>query len=773
MEQAVIIGQNERVTPGDFNRFGQFPRDSIDHLIYDAVIPDYAFVGFSVVGDTASALLTVGAGRIYYGYPDEDRTRVFFNSDDGGVKLNMIKDLPVQTLKKFIVYAYGDETPAGGEPRTYLTDSQSRDTVARLTNTVSVRRAQVKYAKGEEAPDPVAPATPLLSVPLAEVLCNSQGIVSITRLTENELPNIRDLDVARIENLSWRARAGTRIDTLGSDISALAQRLMGTASDKFVREIAGDVALMKVQLQLPSQYSSYDGDYYLTDATTEKGHVDNLCSVFEGIRFGTAGASDAQISLLNVNDPKVNVQSNFALPAYDEVIRLPCETAPDTEQSLASYQFVNQQITQKSRTVGQVRYGTEFTVCTNMTGWWAGTTRDYWGNIIKNGVTYQVINVDPNIAAGAPGHELWRLKQVWTEYTNEAYWDVVVTYDNANGSQVSQSFLNTQDGWLTAVDLLITRPAAVGDITVLVAETTNGAPDTDKVLTKQVFPVAGIHGGVNTFHIQPTFLKKGGRYGVFFISSGNHFIGITKNNKYAGGSMFLNSDGKFQVGDLTQDVCFGLRFAKFQQNFLEVDLQPWTLDGGIQSITINGYMIVPDGTMLIWSVLDPANNTWQTLTGDTAGNALNGLPPLVRARVTFVGTPDVMPGIDLSYMMRVKCRRLRPDGRNISVVRNLPSECKNISVRIRLEAWRGGGISTHDLKLITGPLALNGVGDTITTKTAVTETPAPDDPLNAIIRVYTFVLAAGVTKLRLRHEMNTANVLTPFHVAQKVEIDQA
>lgn len=773
MERRVLGSANERITPDDFNNIGLFTQTAIDHVVHDLGLADAAFQGFNVSGAPGAAKVTVGAGRLYLG--DDDRTRVYFNDDEGGVEVNLLALLPVATSRIITIGVNGTEGPTNGEPRTILTDAQSRATIGKVVAVEMRRRAEVVPYGGKEQPDPQPLALPANVLAVAYVLLAPTGIISITPAADNRVPSVRANDLAIRENLVWRAKSGSKLETLGSDISALAAGLRGLASDVFVREIAGDVSLLKEKAQLPSAYSSYDADSFLRPTKSNFNHVDMLCTVEEGIRFPPANASDSQLGLLNSLDTKVSVQQFFALPAYREAARI-SQLENDGEIAISQYQHQTQTLVQRTRTVTKIRYGTPFSVCTNSADWWADTVIDYtnW-TVYKGGATYNIVG---QAATWIPGHEIWRLEQVWTDQVSEPYWDFNTTTEQASGSILSQTFLNTQDGWLTSIDLLLTKVAAAGDIMLLVTETTSAAPDISKVIGRTTAYVAApqgfssLHVGVNRTPIAPVLLKKGGRYSLTLITSGNHFVGFTENNKFAQGSLFYSSDGAFQVGDLTKDMCFGLNFAEFLSPYVEVQLNPLQLGGGIAAIDLQMPSAVPDGTQLVFSVQDPANGVWKPLTKDSAGNALLGLPPLVQFKVTLIGTTDLMPGFGVGSDARVKTSRPRPDGRHISTKRTLPAPCKNFNVRIRLEAWRGSPHHTHALKLLTGPLLDSGVGDTITSPLVVTEEAAPDDPQNAIIRVYSFTLGAAVSAFALRQEIQTDNVLSTFHVARRIDIEQ-
>ena len=767
MERIVVGSQNMRVTPDDFNNIGRFSRASLDHVVHDLGLADAGYIGFNVSGLAGAAKVTVGAGRLYIG--NDDGTPVYFNDDEGGVEVNLLTLLPVATTRIVTIGVYGLEGPANGEPRTFLTDAKTRDTIGRVTAVEIRRRAEIAPYAGKEQPDPQPPTLAANVVAVAHILLAPTGIISITPVAENRVPSVRQNDLALRENALWRARAGSRLDTLGTDIAALATGLKGLASDVFVREIAGDVALLRERAQLPTAYSSYDADSFLTPAKSNFNHVDMLATVMEGIRFPPANTSDSQLGLLNTLDDRVNVQSFFALPAYNEVARI-SQLEADGEIAISQYQHQTQTMVQRSRSVTRVRYGTPFTVCTNAEDWWQGATIDYWNNTVyKGGATYDIENV---IVLDSPDHRTFRLKQVWTDQTDEPYWDLNTTTVQASGSILSQTFLQSQDGWLTSVDILLTKVAAAGDISVVIADTTTtAAPDLTRVIGRASAAVGGLKVGVNRIQVPPTLLRKGGRYSLTLVTAGNHFVGITDNNKFAQGTLFYSSDSAFQQGDLTRDMCFALNFAEFTSPYVEVQLRPLQLGGGIAAIDLLTPSAVPAGTKLVFAVQDPANGVWKPLTAESGGNALLGLPPLVQFKVIMIGTTDLMPGFGVGADARVVTTRPRPDARHISAVRNLPAPCKTFTIKIRLEAWRGAPHHTHALKILTGPLLNTGVGDTLVEPTIVTEAPAPDDPENAIVRNYTFTLAVAVSTFVMRQEMTTDNVLSTFHVAKRIDID--
>jgi len=89
----------------------------------------------------------------------------------------------------------------------------------------------------------------------------------------------------------------------------------------------------------------------------------------------------------------------------------------------------------------------------------------------------------------------------------------------------------------------------------------------------------------------------------------------------------------------------------------------------------------------------------------------------------------------------------------------------NVEVRLRLEAWRGAPHHTCTIKLRTG----SGYG-VVETADAVTDEPCEDDPDNAIYRNALFTVSPAIGAYMIEIEGTTDNVVTCFHVAQRVDV---
>lgn len=766
MERKVVVDTWEKLSSNDVLNFGNFPRASFDTIVREVLIPDQAFAGFEVTQSGPGAV-NVGAGHLY------NEGKVYFNDSQGGTTVDLLSRLPATTKRIVAITVWGQEMDTSEEPRTFLTNAETRAVVSRATPTQNWRWANVSPVSGVEGPDPVPPGIPAGSVVVAWVTLTTLGVSSIQRADDNLVPTLRAVSNGIKDLNAWRLIFGTRLDTLASDLLALAKRIIGLATFEFVRAVTADVARMKDKMKLPSTYSAYDADHYLDTSKSDPTHVDWLARIEEGIRFPPAAISDSQLGLLNPVDASIINTGNVLLPAWDPLLRI-SNVGSNAEISIAQYGYQNVDMVQKMMSQSVTRYGTPFTVCTN-TQWWQEGSYDWFNSTFnRGGQTFQVLDelVDGTFTqAGGFTHAFIRLQQVWQDTVQTPYWDRVVTAYTVSGATIAQTFLNSQDGWVNKIDLFFSRVAA-GDVTVTICELTNGMPDVTKIIGKTTIASADIKlatagNMVATSAVfVPTFLKKD-RYGMIITSPGNHFLWVLKNTNNVSGTLFTSTDGVWFLGDLVTDIAFNIYFCSFRSNLTKVSLNALQLADGIAAIEINANTIVPDGCTLYYEI--QIDGVWRQLDNVDGGPSavLNGLPPLVPFRACFLGTDTVQPALGVGSNSRAECWRPRSDFRHISYIRTTPA-VTTVTVDIRLEAWRGDAHHTHICKL------LRGAGfTTVVMPSATTTEVAPDDPSNAIIRHYTFTSLAGLTTFRLRQEGTTDNVLTTYHVAEKIDIDLA
>jgi hypothetical protein len=775
MERKVNIQDWQKVTVEDFNNFGFFPRYSFDHIVGDVLIPGMAYTGFTTV-QTAPAVVTVGNGRLYHA------GHVFYNDSEGGASLDLLGVLPVVTRRYVGVVVWGQEIETDTEPRTFLTDPVTRATVARVVSTENRRWANISTVVGAEGPDPQRPSVASNTLAVAWILLDSTGIVSIQMVDENRAPNITDLDDRMNEMDSWRAQTASRLDTLATDMAALAVRLNGTAPMKFALWLAADVARVKEKTGLPDTYAAWGADHFLTTDETDMLNVDYLAKVEEGVRFPDAAQRDAQFALLNPMDPAVINQANFVLPVYDQVVRIEV-LGNDTEMSISQYQYqtISWELCAKTRT--RIRWGTPMVVCSNGVWWFAPAGHDYGTNVgmppasvggytpntdliydpIRNiltrgSETFQILDVMDN-----PNHTVLRIVQFWVdEIIDSYYWRQVITVDGLSGS------VNSQGGWLTGVDIFFTRVASTGDVHCLICECNEaGAPNYQRTIARSDVTADRLRAAPNAtkFDFLPTYLAKGQRYAIVLQTPGNHYISLVTNNKFAQGSMFQSTDGAWSAGDLTKDMAFRLYFAKFRTTQCTTQLLSLELNGGIAQIDLNFDSTRPPGTTINFEV--QVNGAWTPL-GYYDTNPLVALPPLLPFRVTLVGTTDEMPGIGVASNSRSLTSRPRSDFTHISIARTTPGPVTTVYCDFRLESWRGAPYHTMTPRLLTGAGYV-----TVRTPSLIQDEVDPDDP-TVLVRSCTWNLAAlggtAITAYKIRSQGTTDNVNACFLIGERVDI---
>ena len=757
MHRKVIVEQDQQFTESDANNFGTFPQLGQDLLVRSAIEPGLKYWGFNVVA-TGVATVTVGTGAVL------SEGKYFVRDDEGGVEIDLLSSLPAVANKYALIVAWGQEIDTSVEPRTFLIDAVSETTEARAVPTERIRYANVDKQVGAESTSPTLPLVNAGVVVLAEVLLSPAGIVSITQRLDTRLISSRDnADAIAAINL-WRTQVGAKLDTIQTDITGLADRIgRSNFSPAFLLEMAGDVARLKETAGLPDTYSSYGFDPFLvldqsdTDAEEVTGTTTNPlqnCLVEEGIRFAPNTIHEAQLALLNADEARVQKQDNFLIPAFTEVARIR-SVGKDDEASLAQYENQTISLVQKTVSRQRVRYGSTRTVCTNGSWWKSGKYNPATGIFMLQGETFQAVQ-DRNPAYK---HVHYRVTQFWVDSYTEPYWDQIVTSTSVNGSVIGQTFLNSQEGWFTAVGLYFSRKASTGNVTVALCECNEaGSPDPEKVVATVTLAAADIklYPLETKVPIPLTLGERGKRYGIVLVSTGAHFVALTTGNKYNQGTLFYSTDGSwFQAGDLYKDMAVTIYSASFNSPHVEVQLQSLECAGGILDIDILSDAIVPDGTSLTYEVR--IGNVWTALSGANL-DALTALPPLLQLRAVFQGTTDLMPRLGVAGRSRVLTSNPKTVFTHVSTAFTPPAPVDTVWIDVRLEAWD----AAHHTAVVK---LLSGAGyATETTAAVIEDTPDPEDEA-VIVRRYIFTYGTPISSFKVRTDGTTDSVLLTYHVA--------
>jgi hypothetical protein len=826
MEDAVIFAEHQQVTTTDANNLGQFPRSTIDHLMTD-LGPGFKYTGFAST-ITATTKVTVGAGRLY-----SAEGPVYYNDDAGGTELDFIANLPVVAKRFAAIVAWGIEIDTDTQPRTFITNVAQRTTEARVTSTRSSRHANVQFILGVEGADPDRPTVASNYLVIAWVILNTTGVESVVMEDTNRARSIEDLDADIGLLNAWRTLFGQRLDTLATELAALAARINGLAPMDVLLRLIVDVVRLKEKADLPDTYSAWSSDYFLDASESEPTHVDYLARIEEGIRFSHAAENTVNLELVNPIDSNVMVDgSDFMLPRYREIRRLANVATTITQNPILGYepvvvwdyvtyyqvvgppgipgykygayyqniiyrpiygevtneiaisQFASQTFTYRKHypVRYRVRWGAPYYWSSRINFWW---NREYdpiywafWRGVPD--VSWLLWPGPPYDPFPKPGLWAWqygwtRTNWFWSDYvTDYYYWDRIETSHTVNGSVMSQTFLNSQDGWLTGFHLFFSRKANAGDVYVLLCETyENGQPNAEAVLAvSATLPPSAIQIWPKPTRIQftPTLIQQGKRYAIVMLTQGNHYVATTEANQLTNGTLFYSTDSAwFQgLGDMSRDICFEAIFAEFEDNHVSVQIEPATLSGGIAAVDINADAIIPAGTTLTFE--GQVAGDWVPLDDpgpDATTPVLVGLPPLINMRITMQGTTGLMPGIYLGNRSRMYTWRGRSDFTHISELRTMPGAVTKVIVTLRLENWRDTPHHSCTCKL------LRGAGYTTEELVdVVVDEFAPDDP-NALIRKLTFSGLPSITTYKIKITGTTDNVLTPFHVAERVDIGLA
>lgn len=768
MESTVIFRDRQELQSADLNSAQDFARAAIDHVVRDAVDVGKGYVGFSAT-KTAAAEVTLSAGRLYAA------GAVFARDED--VVIDLFNALPLVTKKRIALVAFGQAVDTDVQPRDFLIDAQLGTTEPQSVAMESHRRCEVSTVAGTESPDPSYPATDANVTVLAYILLDTAGVVAVEQWTPTQLPNLR-LVANRVTSLElWRGQISGQVDTLRTDLSALADRMLAFALKNEVVDLTQQLEDLRTKVYEPGAYIYYGTDHFLDEDGSNPDHASFDAVVEEGVRFAVAGTATAALALLNPNNVYVTVNNGFVLPKYGHAIRMDL-TGYSGETRMAQYTFETAEIRQLTRSRQRRRYGATKKVCTNST-WWRQGAYDMAANVFRrNGETWEVINGVPDRMPNGQvipnGNIHWvRLTQFWIDIYQEPYWERVTSTANLSGQQVAQTFLNSQDGWLSQVGLFFSRKAATGDVTLVICETAFGMPDLTRVLSRTTIPVADLQVGAvsggaglpslveTRVPIPPTYLVAGRRYAIVCVTTGDHYVAMTNtDNGVVQGTFFVSTDGAFFAGNLVDDLKMRLYFARFERTRLSIELSALQLAGGILDIDILNEGITPPACRTDFEV--QVNGAWVPLDGAPNGPNLSGLPAILPMRVTLTGTTDLMPGLGLTGSQAIVSRP-KTSFTWVGVQRTLGSASNAIKVMVDLQAFSE---ADHDctVSLMTG----SGLSGTETAD-IVEDVTLPDGSIRrtAIFNV------TSISDYAVKIVGSTASAADLFHVGELIEFSQS
>jgi hypothetical protein len=792
MRTRVLIDTNQKVSAEDFLNFGAFPRDSFDSIVGNLLIPDKAFSGFQVTIPGTGAVVNVAKGELWYNGKD------FFNDQTGGTNIDLSDRLPSVTKRYVAITAAGIEAPANPQPRTFLEDALTRQTVARMTTTEMRRWVNLSPVSGAVAADPQKFEAATDVVVIAWVLLDPNGVVSVERATENEAPSLREADTRLNAFDEWKGAIGAQLDTLKSDLAGLARKIGDMASATQLVSVQRDMARVKEKLSLPSAFTAYSADYFIDSSQSDINHVDYLAEVQDGVRFPPASILEVQLALLNLQDPLVVTQDNFVLPAYTETPRLnliqhgafgDAINGP-ISIPIAGYPFISGAFfRQLLRLRARFRYGPELPSIKINANYFTQSTG------VQNDPVSELFRLNSGEVYNAPTadeeqislYDPRRLPGVWVDrFKTAGYWFKRSLNFNVSGSGLCQTFFNAQDGWLTSVEFALQQVGASGNMDVFICECdANGVPQARRIISHSVVNVADLKTlqwtpeRTTKANIVPTMLFAGQRYGVIVMSSGNHRFWLIQRNKFTQGQLFsMTSDGIFSPVSVSStgwqineaDLGIRLNFASFNSPRTIVNMQPLTLTGGIGKADVLAEAIIPSQCSIAHEVQVSGNWIELSRQVDPTTHPFTGLPALLPYRIVLNGTTDAMPGIGVGAASRVRTSRPRTDFKHISTARTFPS-ATTVKAFYRVENARilsgalDAGHQTISFRLMTG-----AGFTTLTAPTTTVATVAPDDP-NALEYALTWTGLAATTTAKFQAFGTSDNALTVYHLSQRTDVE--
>ncbi|MCR5941109.1 hypothetical protein FG152_09770 [Ochrobactrum sp. XJ1] len=752
------LSANQNVTLSDFQNLAEFPRAALDTLIEAAVSGqlDACYSG-ATVAKTGTTQVTVEAPIILF------KDAKLYTGDTNPTVLNLLAQMPTSGNRRIVAILLQSQTASDGtEPRDFVVNGSvyPPQVDPQPTATIEWRKATVAIQLGDQAPSPVKPVVESANTVIAWVTLSSTEIVNVEQNFDNRLTTLRYLDdrVQVVEN--WMDDTQPVVEGLKTDVS----KLVASNADKLSKQmqiyLLEQLARVAEQTGMPEGKSYSKSDYFLDTSDSDLEHIESVTKVEEGIRFADDNAQTIGLSLLTPSDTSIQVsQGGMVLPRYTEN-NLISITERSTEHALANggSQTIEYRLNTISKT--RIRYGDPFLVCTNA-AWWATGRYDQ-----TLGIFYQNDGSEYNVEftqGTDPNHYLMRARQIFYDSYEEPYWAATVVQASYTGQVAGNTFMMPRSGWVTGFNLYFSRvDAGGGDVRFGLCEVfENGSPNYGSCLavTTVTSENLKVHPVATKFALDPVFLEGGKRYGWFVITSGNHWLAMAEDNKYAQGSFFVSTDGLWSQGSITLDACFELLVAEFSAPRVTVNLGAWNLSGGICAIDLLTKQVVPDGCEISYEV--QIGSAWHTVQGVASGGSpLFNLPANINARMVMLGTTELMPGINLSQSS-VTVSRPRTDGVHITAAREAPGAVTEVIEILILEHYDE---TIHDLSctLLTGADYA-----TETQPTAVSDEVQAD---GSIRRVCSWTLGSSVTSWKRKTTYDTTSALAVFLVSAATSV---
>jgi hypothetical protein len=263
--------------------------------------------------------------------------------------------------------------------------------------------------------------------------------------------------------------------------------------------------------------------------------------------------------------------------------------------------------------------------------------------------------------------------------------------------------------------------------------------------------------GENRFEFpQPVLLEAGQRYAFVVSTGGNHSVRLVAGTEYTRGTLFKSIEDIFHPHH-TNDLKMSLYFAKFRASRCSVELGPISLSEGISTLDLRVPWAEPPATSLTIEYQPDGSGSWVPIGPDTA-DGLTGLPAMCHLRAIFLGTQDLMPGLELPGS-RLAAQRPDLDFVHISNLREISPASDDIDVVLLLDDYDSAHHSITVSLLDAGGTPLSA------------GTPALTEIDERTSRLVTnFALTSPISSYKIKIEGVTDNALRPFIVGQRMDV---
>jgi hypothetical protein len=744
MESRVIFLDGMDNDPADFNNLQDFAQRSLDHLTADGVTSLRKYAGFQASAASAVAFAAL-PGRLYSG------GKIYNYADS--FAYDFTTALPLATRKVATLVVWGEEVDTDVRPREFLINEETGASEPRPVALERQRAAKLAVVLGTENADPSAPILDSGVTAVANIVLTPAGINSITMVAANGLDSVQSVADRAALLETFRDKAKPQIASLANDIAALTEGQAGLVGKSEFGLALGRIEKMEQQVGINSAAIASLADSLVDLSKTDTAQAGYDAIVEEGVRFNYEASSTTALQIFDGLNPRAKIVGGVLFPAYTREKRL--GLAPQAgELGIAAYTYQAHNLVQKTVSRYRVRHG-------------VSAIPTLAGAFLRSGAYNPITNifqldgealVYPLNEQAIRRHAMKRTLGQWVDAYEDSYWDAITVPSIVNGAQIAQTFLQGNDMWLDAVGLTFTRLAGAGDITIGIAETANGMPKLDSIISKTTFTRDALTLGAETvLPIQPVFLTGGKRYAIVILTAADHWVATVAGDVYGDGTFFYVQDGQYQQGDGSRDVMFSLYAAKFASARAVIDMQPLSLAGGIAQIDILAQAVVPGSTSLVYEI--QVGGIWYPLMRVPASilSTVAAMPPLLPLRVTFTGTPDVMPALTLTNS-QVKVSRPKAAFTYFTAVNTIGGAgSTQIRALIRLESFDA---TKHAM---TCKLRTGAGYTTVTNATSVSDKVNSD---GSIDRTVVFSLGAAVTSFKLELDGTTTNQRIPFKVGQ-------